>query len=67
MGHNNDIWIYRIVVSALSFALLSAIGGCIYLGAIRLDIPDALLTLGGVVTGALAGLLAPSPPQSSHI
>ncbi len=63
--HVSDPLIYRIVVSALSIALLLIVAGSIYLGVLGANIPDALLAFGGVVVGALAGLLAPSPIHQS--
>ena len=59
-----DVWIYRIVVSALSATILVIIIGVIYL--IGTDditndqgVPTILTAIGSAAIGALAGLLAP--------
>ena len=58
----NDKWIYRIVVSALSLVILIVALGVIYLThKASTNIPDVLTALGSAAIGALAGLLAPSP------
>ncbi len=61
-----DVWIYRIVVFALSFTILSIIIGVILLksnGQLPDDksVPTILTAIGSAAIGALAGLLAPSP------
>jgi len=62
-----DKWIYRIVVTALSMVVLVVVIGVIYLTHIGPDgkaIPDVLTALGSAAIGALAGLLAPSPGKA---
>jgi hypothetical protein len=56
-----DVWIYRIVVGALSLvAVLSIVGAIIVaVGTSDTQVPDAVVALGSAAVGALAGLLAP--------
>jgi hypothetical protein len=56
-----DVWIYRIVVGALSLVALVAIVGAIVVAVSTSDtqVPDAVVALGSAAVGALAGLLAP--------
>jgi hypothetical protein len=57
-----DRWIYRIVVLALGFAVLSAMIGLIILSWKGVTtVPDGLVAIGSAAVGALAGLLAPAP------
>jgi hypothetical protein len=57
----NDVWIYRIVVGALSLVAVMAIVGAIVVavGTSDTQVPDAVVALGSAAVGALAGLLAP--------
>jgi hypothetical protein len=62
----NDVWIYRIVVTALGLAVLLSIIGAILLSWNadgKTEPPTVLTALGSAAVGALAGLLAPSPTQ----
>ncbi len=66
---STDVWVYRIIVSALGFTILSIIIGVIILigtGKISDDkgVPTILTAIGSAAIGALAGLLAP-PPKSN--
>jgi hypothetical protein len=56
-----DVWIYRIVVGALSLvAVLSIVGAIVVaVGTNDTQVPDAVVALGSAAVGALAGLLAP--------
>jgi hypothetical protein len=56
-----DVWIYRIVVGALSLVAVVAIVGAIVVAVSTDDtqVPDAVVALGSAAVGALAGLLAP--------
>ena len=56
-----DLWIYRIVVGALSLVAVVAIVGAIIVAVTTSDtqVPDAVVALGSAAVGALAGLLAP--------
>jgi hypothetical protein len=56
-----DVWIYRIVVGALSLvAILSIVGAIVVaVGTTDTQVPDAVVALGSAAVGALAGLLAP--------
>lgn len=56
-----DALLYRIIVIALSLALLLTIAGGLVLAAMKIPIPGELIGLGGMAGGALGGLLAPSP------
>lgn len=57
-----DRWIYRIVVLALGFGVLSAMVGLIALSLKGVaNVPDGLVAIGSAAVGALAGLLAPAP------
>jgi hypothetical protein len=57
-----DRWIYRIVVLALGFGVLSAMVGLILLSWKGVTaVPDGLVAIGSAAVGALAGLLAPAP------
>ena len=57
-----DRWIYRIVVLALGFGVLSAMIGLILLSWKGVTtVPDGLVAIGSAAVGALAGLLAPAP------
>lgn len=65
---HSDVWIYRIVVTALGLTVLAAIMGAIYIAVTTtggdgkpFETPQILLALGSAAVGALAGLLAPSP------
>ncbi|AFY54080.1 hypothetical protein Riv7116_1520 [Rivularia sp. PCC 7116] len=60
----NDVWIYRIVVSALSFTLVFCVVGAIWLRVNDKKTPELLTGLGTGALGALAGLLAPSPSRN---
>jgi hypothetical protein len=57
----HDVWIYRIVVGALSFVAIFSIVGAIIVavGTNDTQVPDAVVALGSAAVGALAGLLAP--------
>ena len=59
----SDVWIYRVIVGALSFVVVVSVLGAVILALKSLDVPDALVALGSAAVGALAGLLAPSPRQ----
>jgi predicted phage tail protein len=56
-----DVWIYRIVVGALSLVAVFAIVGAILVAVATSDaqVPDAVVALGSAAVGAIAGLLAP--------
>jgi len=56
-----DVWIYRVVVVALGLAILTALGGAIFLSAIGKTDSTLLTAIGSAAVGALAGLLAPTP------
>jgi uncharacterized membrane protein YjjP (DUF1212 family) len=57
-----DKWIYRIVVLALGFGVLSAMIGLIILSWKGVaTVPDGIVAIGSAAVGALAGLLAPAP------
>jgi hypothetical protein len=57
-----DRWIYRIVVLALGFGVLTAIIGLIILSWKGIaTVPDGIVAIGSAAVGALAGLLAPAP------
>jgi hypothetical protein len=58
-----DRWIYRIVVGALALALVSSIGGAVWLQSNDKAIPEILIGLGTGALGGLAGLLAPTPSK----
>ena len=58
-----DVWIYRMVVTALGVVIVLSVAGAIYLTAIKVEIPDILTAIGSAAVGALAGLLSPSPSQ----
>ena len=60
-GYYNDPWVYRIVVGALSLAVLSVIAAYVYLDALGKSSPEALVAIGAGALGGLTGLLAPSP------
>ena len=64
---STDVWIYRIIVSALGIVIISIVLGVIFListGKITDDskVPTILTAIGSAAIGALAGLL--SPPTS---
>lgn len=60
-----DVMIYRIVVFALGVVIVSAMGGAILLSVYGKPIPETLTALGSGALGAMAGLLAPTPRQTS--
>ena len=55
-----DIWIYRIIISSISFGIIICLLGAIYLAAHDKDIPEILIAIGSASVGALAGLLSPN-------
>jgi len=60
----SDRWIYRVVISVLSFVVLLVVGSVMVLmlnQETEVKVPDVLISLGSAAIGALAGLLAPSP------
>src|SRR5216117_583647 len=59
----SDVWVYRLVVSALGSAVLLAGAGAIALAAAGDDVPELLTAVGSGAVGAIAGLLA-RPPGS---
>jgi len=59
-----DVWIYRIVVAALSLTLVFCVLGAIVLQVNEKKTPELLTGLGTGALGALAGLLAPSPSRN---
>ncbi|MBE5321087.1 hypothetical protein IM793_18115 [Pedobacter sp. MR2016-19] len=65
----NDVWIYRLVVSALSLVLLVVTTG-ILINVKEIQAADKVITIiasiGSAVIGALAGLLAPSANQDDN-
>ena len=62
---DNDVWVYRMVVTFLGLTVLLVALGTIALswGATASQIPDVLTALGSAAVGALAGLLAPAPAR----
>jgi predicted phage tail protein len=62
----SDLWIYRIVVGALSLVAVFSIVGAIVVavGTNDTQVPDAVVALGSAAVGALAGLLAPQAGRS---
>jgi hypothetical protein len=56
-----DPLLYRMVVGALSAALILTVVGGLVLAGMRIEVPGALIALGAASGGALGGLLAPSP------
>lgn len=63
----SDMWIYRIVVSALGLAILCAVIGGIVLAAMKITpLPEVLIAIGSAAVGALAGLLATPPSRAHH-
>ncbi|WP_412468424.1 hypothetical protein [Pedobacter sp. KLB.chiD] len=66
----NDIWIYRMVVAALSLVVLIITTG-ILLNIAEVQKADKVITiiasLGSAAIGALAGLLAPSPEKQDAV
>ena len=56
-----DVWIYRIVVGALSLVAVLSMAGAIVVavGTSGTPVPDAVVALGSAAVGALAGLLTP--------
>lgn len=61
----SDVMIYRIVVIALGLVIVSAMGGAILLSVYGKPIPETLTALGSGALGAMAGLLAPTPRQTT--
>ena len=57
----SDVWIYRIVVGALSLVAVLSMAGAIVVavGTSDTQVPDAVVALGSAAVGALAGLLTP--------
>lgn len=64
LNPKNDVWIYRIVVAALSLVVLIITTG-ILINVTEIQAADKVITimasLGSAAIGALAGLIAPSP------
>jgi hypothetical protein len=56
-----DVWIYRIVVGALSLVAVFSIVGAVIVavGTNDTQVPDAVVALGSAAVCSLAGLLAP--------
>lgn len=61
LAFQGDQWFYRIVVLALSIALLGVIVAITILNIKGRTGYEALTAIGSAAIGALAGLLAPSP------
>jgi len=57
----SDVWIYRIIVTALGLGVLASVVGTIMLAMAGKSTPDVLVALGSAALGGLGGLLAPSP------
>lgn len=63
---DTDVWIYRIIVMVLGFAILMTLWGIMFVySKDSLKVPETLTAIGSGALGALAGLLAPSPRQSN--
>lgn len=60
----SDVWIYRIVVSALGAVVFTSVLGAIFITRNQGTVPDILTALGSASVGALAGLLAPTPAKN---
>ncbi|QEH42959.1 hypothetical protein [Chitinophaga sp. XS-30] len=65
----NDVWVYRLVVSALGAAILLIILGVVVLmlnDSVDGDgkLPTIFTAIGSGAIGALAGLLAPAPQRA---
>ncbi|MGQ7856802.1 hypothetical protein ACUN24_21405 [Pedobacter sp. WC2501] len=64
LNPKNDVWIYRLVVIALSLVLLIITTGILVnIDAVQRsnNVITIITSLGSAAIGALAGLLAPSP------
>ena len=55
-----DIWLYRIIVGALSLTVVASLIGAIALAMTGKDTPEVLVALGSAAIGGLAGFLVPS-------
>jgi hypothetical protein len=61
--YRNDAWVYRMVVGFLGAAIILVIVSYTVYALIGTNnVPDGLVAIGSAAIGALAGLLAPSPP-----
>ncbi len=54
-----DVWIYRVIVGSMSFALVSAVIGAMILSAYARPVPESVIALGSAALAALALLLRP--------
>jgi len=56
-----DIWLYRMVVTALGLTVMASVARAIVLTGSGEFTPEIILALGSAVIGGFACLLAPSP------
>jgi hypothetical protein len=57
----SDVWIYRMVVAAVSVVLMTSVIGVIALSMDGKPLPEVLVALVSAALGGLTGLLAPAP------
>jgi hypothetical protein len=60
-NQEKDVWLYRMVVIALSLSVLGSLIGAILLATQDRNPPELVVALGSAAIGGLAGLLTPSP------
>lgn len=56
-----DVWIYRMVVAALGFAVILPLAEAFILLLRQISVPDFFVAISSTAIGGLVGLLAPSP------
>ncbi len=59
----SDVWIYRMIIAAVSLVLLLSVAGIIVLSLQEKAPPDVLVALVSAALGGLTGLLAPTPKR----
>ena len=58
---DTDVWIWRILIVALSVAILLTITSAAILAIWRIEVPQTITSMGSMALGGVLGLLAPSP------
>lgn len=58
---DTDVWIWRVLVTALSASMLLTLVSAAVLAIWRIEVPQTITSMGSMALGGVLGLLAPSP------